>query len=112
MERNRQTKVIAIVALCVAVVGLTLGFAAFSNTLTISSSATVTPNESDFKLTVYGIDQEINEDNYYDVIQNISVYDSKEYSYPYVDNGVTALNAKINNGTLSIWGKGAAIIQL
>lgn len=102
MERNRQTKIIAIIALCVAVVGLTLGFAAFSNTLTISSSATVTPNESDFKLTVYGIDEEINENNYYDMIQNISLYDSKEYSYPYVDNGVTALNAKINNDTLTI----------
>ena len=35
MEKDRGTKVIAIVALIVAVVGLSLGFAAFSSTLTI-----------------------------------------------------------------------------
>ena len=55
MKQNRQSKIVAILALCVSVVGLTLGFAAFSNTLTISSSATVSPNESDFNINVYGI---------------------------------------------------------
>lgn len=50
MEKNRGSKVIAIVALVVAVVGLSLGFAAFSNTLVISSSATVTPNEDTFSV--------------------------------------------------------------
>ena len=53
--KNQKQKLIAIVALCVSVLGLTLGFAAFSNTLTISSSATVTPESSDFKLVVYGV---------------------------------------------------------
>lgn len=48
MEKDRSTKIIAIVALCVAVIGLSVGFAAFSNELTISSSATVTPEETDF----------------------------------------------------------------
>ena len=48
MERERSTKIIAIVALCVAIVGLSIGFAAFSNNLTIKSDATVTPNASDF----------------------------------------------------------------
>ena len=43
-----------IVALCVAALCLTLGFAAFSNTLTISSSATVTPEEADFKIVNEG----------------------------------------------------------
>lgn len=47
---NRNSKVIAIVALIVAVVGLGIGFAAFSSTLTISSSATVTPNSSSFNV--------------------------------------------------------------
>lgn len=55
MRRDKKMKVMAIVALCVSILGLTLGFAAFSNTLTISSSATVTPNSSDFKLKLYGI---------------------------------------------------------
>lgn len=55
MRQNRQSKVVAILALCVSIVGLTLGFAAFSNTLTISSSATVSPDETDFNINVYGI---------------------------------------------------------
>lgn len=48
MERERSTKIIAIIALCVAVVGLSVGFAAFSNNLTISSSAHVSPDPEDF----------------------------------------------------------------
>ena len=35
MDRDRRARVIAIAALLVGVVGLSLGFAAFSNTLTI-----------------------------------------------------------------------------
>ena len=48
MEKDHSTKMIAIIALCVAVIGLSVGFAAFSNDLTISSSATVTPEATDF----------------------------------------------------------------
>ena len=47
---SRSSKVVAIVALVVAVIGLGIGFAAFSSTLTISSSATVTPSASTFKV--------------------------------------------------------------
>ena len=47
---ERSSRVIAVVALCVAVTGLTLGFAAFSNTLTISSDANVTPDASTFNV--------------------------------------------------------------
>lgn len=50
MEKSRGSRIIAIVALVVAVTGLTLGFAAFSNTLIISSSANVKPSSSDFKV--------------------------------------------------------------
>lgn len=50
MEKNRSSKIIAVVALVVAVFGLTLGFAAFSNTLTISSSAYVSPSSENFKV--------------------------------------------------------------
>lgn len=46
MERERGTKAIAIVALLVAVVGLTLGFAAFTRELNISSTANVTPENN------------------------------------------------------------------
>ena len=47
---ERSSRVIAVIALCVGVVGLTLGFAAFSNSLTISSSASVTPDASTFNV--------------------------------------------------------------
>ena len=47
---ERSSKIIAVVALCVAVVGLTLGFAAFSNSLSISSSANVAPDASTFNV--------------------------------------------------------------
>lgn len=50
MEKNRSSKIIAVFALVIAVLGLTLGFAAFSNTLTISSSAYVSPSSEDFKV--------------------------------------------------------------
>lgn len=50
MEKRRYSKIIAVVALVLAVVGLTLGFAAFSNTLTISSSAAVNPSAETFKV--------------------------------------------------------------
>ena len=46
MEKDRKARLIAIAALIVGVFGLSLGFAAFSNTLTIKSSAEVTPDEN------------------------------------------------------------------
>ncbi len=49
MERNNG-KIIAIVALVVAVIGLSLGFAAFSTNLQIASEATVTPGSSNWKV--------------------------------------------------------------
>lgn len=52
MEKGRDSKVIAIVALLIAVVGLSVGFAAYSSTLFISNtSATVGPaSETDFSV--------------------------------------------------------------
>lgn len=52
MEKERGSKVIAIVALLIAVVGLSVGFAAYSSTLIISNtSATVgASSESDFNV--------------------------------------------------------------
>lgn len=48
MEKDRNTKIVALSALFIAVVGLTVGFAAFSSTLRISSSAQVTVDASNF----------------------------------------------------------------
>ena len=50
MEKQRQIKILAIVALMLAIAGMSLGFAAFSTTLNISSSASVNPNSEDFKI--------------------------------------------------------------
>ena len=52
MERDRNAKILAIIALTVAVIGLSIGFAAFSQTLTIQSSADVKPDESEFTSNV------------------------------------------------------------
>lgn len=46
MEKNRNAQVIAIVALVVAVLGLSVGFASFSNVLNIQASANVKPDSS------------------------------------------------------------------
>ena len=43
MEKERGAKIIAIVALLIAVVGLTVGYAAYSSTLTIKGTANVDP---------------------------------------------------------------------
>lgn len=48
--KNTNGKTIALVALVVSVLGLSIGFAAFSSTLTINSSATVTPDKASFKI--------------------------------------------------------------
>lgn len=50
MNENRGYKIIAIVALVIGIVGVTLGYAAFSSTLTISSSAEVNPDSSAFNV--------------------------------------------------------------
>lgn len=50
MEKERQTKILLIISLVVSVLCLSLGFAAFSTTLSISSSASVTPNNSSFSV--------------------------------------------------------------
>ncbi len=46
MEKNRSGQFIALLALIVAIVGVSVGFAAFSSALSIQSSATVTPDKS------------------------------------------------------------------
>ena len=52
MERDRNAKILAVIALTVAVIGLSIGFAAFSQTLTIKSSADVKPDETEFTSNV------------------------------------------------------------
>lgn len=53
MKKSRNIKVLAIVALVLVIAGIVIGFAAFSTSLNISSSASVTPNSSSFKVGFY-----------------------------------------------------------
>ena len=46
MEKNRKIQIIAIVALVIGIVGLSIGFAAFSSVLNIQASANVKPDSS------------------------------------------------------------------
>lgn len=57
MERQRQIKILSIVALVVAIAGMSLGFAAFSATLNISSNASVTPDSGDFEIQLCNDDR-------------------------------------------------------
>ncbi len=50
MKNNRNSQILAIVALLVAIFGVSVGFAAFSRSLTISSSAGVNPNSDTFQV--------------------------------------------------------------
>ena len=53
MVKQRQIKILSIIALILAIAGMSLGFAAFSTTLNISSSASVTPDSGNFYLGFY-----------------------------------------------------------
>ena len=48
--QEQNSKTVALVALVISVLGLSIGFAAFSSTLTIKSEATVTPTSENFKV--------------------------------------------------------------
>ena len=50
MEKTRRTKILSILFLLVGILVLSVGFAAFSNTLIISSSANVKPDSSTFSV--------------------------------------------------------------
>lgn len=49
MEKERGAKIIAVIALLVAVAGLTIGYAAYSSTLTVNGTATVDPADWNVK---------------------------------------------------------------
>ena len=53
MEKNRKGKLFTILCLFVAIASVSIGFAAFSTTLNISSSASVSPSSSSFSLGFY-----------------------------------------------------------
>lgn len=95
-KNNR--KEIVLVALLVVIVGMSLGFAAFSSTLSISSSASVTPSSSDFKVvfsssaTMYELDV-----SQIDIEGSSSGGATFDYNSVVVDNNlVSELNANFS----------------
>ena len=84
MEHSRKQKLFIVVALFVAIASLSVGFAAFSTTLNISSSASVNPNSDNFKVK-------------FSTSQNSLTVTAVTPSSN--SNGLTASNGSINNTT-------------
>lgn len=107
MKKERNEKILITVSLIAAIITLTIGFAAFSNTLTISSGAKVTPDASDFKLLLYGLPQSydvstINVNDPRSLTANL--FTSKTLAGPIVtlNSTHTGEMATIENDTLTI----------
>ena len=87
MKKEKSEKILIIVSLLVAIITLGVGFAAFSNTLTISSSATVTPNKDDFKMKVYGLETDVNIWDYaFTSMGDDSLFTSSTSAKPFLDS--------------------------
>lgn len=93
MRKNRKVQMLSIVALVLAIAGMSLGFAAFSSTLNISSSATVTPNSDDFSVEILGMDWS----GEYSLNDSIIAYcDGEDFSMGYVyGSDATVTNGKV-----------------
>lgn len=105
MEKQRQLKILAIVALVLAVTAMTLGYAAFSTTLSISSSASVTPSSNDFKIKIYGFK---NEESRQQFIQNGFIFNESYFvsdvlhSFNSGQTGLSLNSATIDNTNTKI----------
>ncbi len=85
MNDAKSFRVIALVALALAVIGVTLGYAAFSSTLTISSAAEVRPDPSTFNVDFSSSNSSVVTDP---IVATLS---------PNNVSGFSATNATINN---------------
>ena len=84
MEHSRKQKLLMIIALVMGIVSLSVGFAAFSVSLNISSSASVTPSSDTFKVKF-----STNKDSL--VVSDVVA--------SYKSSGITATNGVIDNST-------------
>ena len=109
MKKRRKIKLLSIIALVIAVAAMTLGFAAFSATLNISSSAIVGADSEKFKIKIYGFESVDNfnlfiEDfDNYGVVSNQYLSQTKNIGIVFDSTGaITAEDAIIDNSSLSI----------
>ena len=84
MEKERHIKILSIIALVLAIAGMSLGFAAFSTTLNISSSASVTPNSDNFNIIF---------------CNSINIGDCNSYVNHFLD--YKTVNGATNGGTIA-----------
>lgn len=84
-QKDKKARAIAIVAVLVGVLGLSLGFAAFSSTLTIKSSAEVVPDANVFNVDFSKNSDSVVDDDIVPVLDPTGV------------TGFTATNAVIDN---------------
>lgn len=82
IRKTNKTKLLSIIALVLSIIGISLGFAAFSTALKISSNATVTPDSSTF-----GVKFSTNKDS---LAETAVVPSSKS-------DGITTTDGVINN---------------
>ncbi len=61
MEKDRSSKIMAVLAMLIAIVGLSLGFAAFTRTLTIESKATVNTDSTTFSVKLSNSENSLDE---------------------------------------------------
>ena len=106
MNKEYQTKFLAVIALVLSVVAMTVGFAAFSTMLNVSSSASVTPTASDFKVKIYGATEEelyaYKYEGKYDSVFTPEIYDSETSSFVFSAAAMPASIAIIDNTNMKI----------
>lgn len=102
MERKRKQKILMIIVLIISIASVSIGFAAFSKTLTISSSAKVTPTDDGFMLNMYGFTGETEADTY--LLDKYNSETSVNMLMLDLENGIVLYSKKatINNSSLSL----------
>lgn len=91
MEKERSSKILAIIALIVAVVGLTIGFAAYTRSLDITNlQGTVNPGESELDV-IFDNDQEKGND--------LAVVKGVGEAALASETGATITNPELNSGS-------------
>ena len=86
MSDNKTYRIISIIALVLSAIGVTLGYAAFSNTLTIVSTAEVNPSSSSFNVDFSSSSSSVETNNIVPTLNTTAT-------------GFSATNATINNAT-------------
>ena len=86
MEKNRTVQLVAILALVVGVIGLSIGFAAFSNTLKIQSGAEVTPSKDTLNVDFSSSDTAVETSKITPVTDPVGVVATEATSDPAIKN--------------------------